>query len=132
MPIEYFFSVSFKYLLPYAIGFVFPSSCFCQSVFFRVRWCLRLLLLCYFCLPRNGPDMVLRLPLVIFQNLSVVLLPSSMVHFSSEVLSVGLFVPKISVGILPYIVLLREMILVLLCFPVSLVLISLQFFLHSV
>ena len=31
-PIEYFFSDLFKNLLPYAIGFVLPSSCFCQSV----------------------------------------------------------------------------------------------------
>ena len=31
-PIEYIFSVLCKYQLPYAIGFVFPSSCFCHSV----------------------------------------------------------------------------------------------------
>ena len=99
------------------------------KVLFRVRWCLRLLLLCYLCLSRNGPDMVLRLTFVsFFQNLFVVLLPSSMVHFSSEVFSVGLVVPKILVGIPPYIVLLREMILVLLCFSVCLVSIWFDFF----
>ena len=46
--------------------------CFRHLVFarvlFRVWWCLRLLLQCYFCLSRNGPDMVPLLTFVFFSK----------------------------------------------------------------
>ena len=85
----------------------------------------------YLCLLRSVLSMGPRLTFVFFQSLSAVLLPISMVHFFSIVFVVGRFVPKVFVGILQYIVLPREMISVLSCYPVVLVSVLLPLFVHS-
>ena len=129
---EYFFSVSFNYRLPHAIGFVFPSSCFCHNLTPR-QDVLTSVVSIFLYLLRSLLDMGLRSPFVLFfRSLHLLRLPNYTFSFSSVVFGVYPFFPGVPRGLLPCIGLLREMNSVLFDFPESLILKWLPLFFRSV
>ena len=98
-PNEYFISVSFKYLRPCAIGFVFPPSCFGHSVNSHsivLSWVVNILSLSFAYCAKYEPSVNF---CFIFKDSSLVRFPYSTFHSSVKIFGVDPFFPKASVEV---------------------------------